>query len=199
MRESTRQKFANVDWSQTLEEVAKSVGVSRQRAHQVKEELAGNPRYPRKPSVNWWFNGDIDWSLSNKEIAAKVGKTSSCVFIRRRALGKEKSKAKRGYTYSHYREYTRVLSETEKLLNDKLKPHDFLFPDFRLAQKLNIVPTSILVYRNKKGIMTASEAALSVINKLLKFKLKVGRMKNPSMTKNSLLTELDKIMDTKKP
>ena len=148
---------------------------------------------------DWWFNGDIDWSLSNEEIAAKVGKTPACVYIRRKALGKEKSKAKRGYTYSPHRGYTRVISATEKLLNDKLKPHDFLFPDFELAKKLNIVPTSILVYRNKKGIMTASEASLSVVNKLLKFKLKVDRMRNPSMAKNTLLAELDEIMDTKKP
>jgi len=93
MRESTRQKFANVDWSQTLEEVGKDIGVSKQRAHQVKEELSGNPAYSNKPSDSWWFNQGVEWANSSQEIADKFNVSLSAVYAQRRLKGKSRNDA----------------------------------------------------------------------------------------------------------
>lgn len=93
MRESTRQKFANVDWNQTLEEAGKCVGVTKQRAHQVKEELSGNPAYSKRPSDSWWFNQGVEWASSSQELADKFNVSLSAVYAQRRLKGKSRDDA----------------------------------------------------------------------------------------------------------
>lgn len=149
MRESTKQKFANVDWSQPLEKIGSDIGVTRARAHQVKMQVQNNPKYMGRKKEDWWFNGDINWSLSNKVIAEMVGKTESCISVCRARLAKPASSVKRGPV---------------PVMDLSLIPrHDWALSNRDIALKYGNSESSVGGYRSKSGL-NRNDAVNALLN-----------------------------------